>query len=167
MHQHGGMPRCDPSEAPLTVAHAGIAPFYLYADPQRPWMCPVRLFARWWDLCDGSKGGYVFRRKSGSRFSDDPFARMVSRITYAELTTTDYPCRHLNLFWNVSETTYVTSSLTHAHMARTHSAVVVVNILPWCCAGPFARSAAGEVGQRTLTTPVLSSSTSCHGQTPQ
>jgi hypothetical protein len=166
-HQHGGMSTCNPSEAPLTVAHAGIAPFYLYADPQRPWMCPVRLFARWWDLCDGSKGGYVFRRKSGSRFSDDPFAHMVSRIIYAELMTADYPCRHLNLSWNASETTSATSSLIHAHMALIHSAVVAVNILPWCCAGPSARSAAGEVGQRTSTTLVLSSNTSYRGQTPR
>jgi hypothetical protein len=41
-------------------------------------MCPVHLFAEWWKLSDGSKGGYVFRKKIGSRFSVDPLDFMAS-----------------------------------------------------------------------------------------
>jgi hypothetical protein len=53
-------------------------------------MCPVRLIAQWWDLCDGSKGGYVFRRKHGSRFGSNPFERMVSSFDLCKAV-----CLHL------------------------------------------------------------------------
>ncbi|KAF7983637.1 hypothetical protein HWV62_20578 [Athelia sp. TMB] len=69
-----------------THQNGGIAPFYLYAQPDRPWLCAVTLFAKWWKLSGSPKGGYVFRRKHGSRFSDDPFLRMV-RLKYPPLQT--------------------------------------------------------------------------------
>jgi len=56
----------------------GVAPFYLYPCIDKLWMCPVCLFVEWWKLSDGSKGRYVFRKKSGSRFSVDPLDFMAS-----------------------------------------------------------------------------------------
>ncbi|KAG2126074.1 hypothetical protein BD769DRAFT_1668508 [Suillus cothurnatus] len=52
-----------------THQHGGIAPFYLYADIHKPWMCPVRTFAVWWLLASQNNDhldGYVFRKKVGS-----------------------------------------------------------------------------------------------------
>src|SRR5258705_12441743 len=43
-------------------------------------MCPVRLVAEWWKLSGGSQGGFVFRKKIGSRFSVDPFECMASHF---------------------------------------------------------------------------------------
>ena len=63
----------------------GIAPFYLYPNYDRPWLCPVHLLALWWkttveekvDLRE--KGSYVFRKKIGKdRVSLDADASMVS-----------------------------------------------------------------------------------------
>ncbi|KZP29095.1 hypothetical protein FIBSPDRAFT_908422 [Athelia psychrophila] len=61
-----------------THQNGGIQPFYLYPDPKRPWLCPVSLFAEWWLVSGGQQGGYVFRRKSGNRFSADGFERMTN-----------------------------------------------------------------------------------------
>ena len=47
----------------------GIAPFYLYANIHKPWMCPVCAFAIWWLLASQNNDhldGYVFRKKVGS-----------------------------------------------------------------------------------------------------
>ncbi|KAG1846025.1 hypothetical protein F4604DRAFT_1884214 [Suillus subluteus] len=49
--------------------HGGIAPFYLYADIHKPWMCPIRTFAIWWLLASQNNehlDGYVFHKKVGS-----------------------------------------------------------------------------------------------------
>jgi hypothetical protein len=46
-----------------------IAPFYLYANIHKPWMCPVHAFAVWWLLASQDNDhldGYVFRKKMGS-----------------------------------------------------------------------------------------------------
>ncbi|KAG2052049.1 hypothetical protein BDR06DRAFT_888684, partial [Suillus hirtellus] len=52
-----------------TRQYGGIAPFYVYADEQCPWMCLVRTFAVWWMLarerCE-NLDGFVFRKKIGT-----------------------------------------------------------------------------------------------------
>jgi hypothetical protein len=145
---------------------AGIAPFYLYACHEKPWMCPVRLFARWWALSDGSKGGYVFRKKMGNRFSANPFERMVSPLVYSDLISISHRVRRLNHSWTASVTTSVISTLILGPTALIPSVGGVVNILPWCSAGPSVTSVPGEVGQKTSTTLAPYSNISSPGQTP-
>ncbi|KAH7905012.1 hypothetical protein BJ138DRAFT_1018281 [Hygrophoropsis aurantiaca] len=51
-----------------THQYGGIAPFYLYPDVDRPWMCPVRAFAVWWTIArerNRQLDGFVFRKKIG------------------------------------------------------------------------------------------------------
>ncbi|GBE83361.1 hypothetical protein SCP_0504090 [Sparassis crispa] len=51
-----------------TAQNGGIAPFYLYLDTTRPWMCPVQAFAQWWVICRKlgiEPQGYVFRKRIG------------------------------------------------------------------------------------------------------
>ncbi|KAJ6598544.1 hypothetical protein B0H10DRAFT_2324218 [Mycena sp. CBHHK59/15] len=51
-----------------THQNGGITPFYLYANPDKPWMCPVRAFAIMWKLAvanDGVPSGFIFRKKVG------------------------------------------------------------------------------------------------------
>ncbi|KAJ7861847.1 hypothetical protein B0H14DRAFT_2741456 [Mycena olivaceomarginata] len=53
-----------------THQNGGIAPFYLYANPDRPWMCPVCAFAIMWKLAVandpyGKPSGFIFRTKVG------------------------------------------------------------------------------------------------------
>ena len=166
-HQHGGRHSCliySHSNSPCSFA--GIAPFYLYACPEKPWMCPVRLFARWWALSDGSKGGYVFRKKMGNRFSANPFERMVSPLVYSDLISISHHVRRLNHSWTASVTTSVISTLILDPMALIPSVGGVVNILPWCSAGPSVTSVPGEVGQKTSTTLAPYSNISSPGQTP-
>jgi len=59
----------------------GIAPFYLYANVHKPWMCPVCAFAIWWLLASQSDerlDGFVFRKKVGSDgVSINPMDAMV------------------------------------------------------------------------------------------
>jgi hypothetical protein len=46
--------------------NAGIVPFFLYENPEKPWMCPVRAWAAWWHHCRYlglDMNGYVFRKK--------------------------------------------------------------------------------------------------------
>ncbi|KAL6305560.1 hypothetical protein BKA93DRAFT_749085 [Sparassis latifolia] len=54
----------------------GIAPFWLYPDTEKPWICPVRMFASWWSIvCESASTpqGYIFHKKIGkSNFSVDP-----------------------------------------------------------------------------------------------
>jgi hypothetical protein len=129
-------------------------------------MCPVRLFAQWWIISGGAKGGYVFRKKSGNRFSADPNERMVSMSPHITVIAShNFLVSRPSLFWTASETTSVIYTLTLVHTALTHSAVEVANILPWFSAGPSAISALGEVGQRTLTTPGPSSNICSPGLT--
>ncbi|KAG1858745.1 hypothetical protein DFJ58DRAFT_726529 [Suillus subalutaceus] len=58
-------------ELPFRKTHqyGGIAPFYVYADEQRPWMCLVRTFAVWWMLarerCE-NLDGFIFWKKIGT-----------------------------------------------------------------------------------------------------
>ncbi|KAI0324841.1 hypothetical protein GY45DRAFT_1349214 [Cubamyces sp. BRFM 1775] len=50
-----------------TCQTSGIAPFYLWPDPERPWMDAVTTFAQWWTICVKEIGikptGYVFRSR--------------------------------------------------------------------------------------------------------
>ncbi|KAJ7352232.1 hypothetical protein DFH08DRAFT_805507 [Mycena albidolilacea] len=53
-----------------THQNGGITPFYLYANPDRPWMCPVHAFAIMWKLAVandpyGKPSGFIFRKKVG------------------------------------------------------------------------------------------------------
>ncbi|KAG1871447.1 hypothetical protein F4604DRAFT_2014217 [Suillus subluteus] len=51
-----------------THQYGGIVPFFLYENPEKPWMCPVRAWAAWWHHCRYlglDMNGYVFRKKMG------------------------------------------------------------------------------------------------------
>ncbi|KAG1873454.1 hypothetical protein C8R48DRAFT_455825 [Suillus tomentosus] len=51
-----------------THQYGGIVPFFLYENPDKPWMCPVRAWAAWWHHCRRlglNMNGYVFRKKMG------------------------------------------------------------------------------------------------------
>ncbi|KAG1747416.1 hypothetical protein EDB19DRAFT_1894019 [Suillus lakei] len=57
-------------ELPFRKTHqyGGIAPFYIYADPDRPWMCLLQAFAIWWLLAHERHrelNGFIFRKKIG------------------------------------------------------------------------------------------------------
>ncbi|KAG2108107.1 hypothetical protein BD769DRAFT_1392797 [Suillus cothurnatus] len=59
-------------ELPFQKRHqyGGIAPFYIYTDPDRPWMCLLQAFAIWW-LLDHEKhedlNGFIFCKKNWCR----------------------------------------------------------------------------------------------------
>ncbi|OBZ78715.1 hypothetical protein A0H81_00663 [Grifola frondosa] len=59
-----------------------IAPFVLYPEPNKPWMCPIRAFAKWSDTCKQlgiPRSGYVFRKKIGNNMvSANPADAMSS-----------------------------------------------------------------------------------------
>lgn len=62
----------------------GIAPFYLYPNYDRPWLCPVHLLAKWWQLTRllgvdiRDQGTYVFRKcMTGDHLSANPTDSMV------------------------------------------------------------------------------------------
>ncbi|KAJ3003144.1 hypothetical protein NUW54_g5454 [Trametes sanguinea] len=51
---------------PSAEENAGIAPFWLWPCPERPWMDAVTALARWWQLCSEmgvEQYGYVFRSR--------------------------------------------------------------------------------------------------------
>ncbi|TDL15193.1 hypothetical protein BD410DRAFT_778284 [Rickenella mellea] len=53
----------------------GIAPFYLYPNHAKPWMCPARAWSHWWTYMQANGGfaGLVFRRRVGhDRLSEHP-----------------------------------------------------------------------------------------------
>lgn len=66
----------------MTLKCTDIAPFYLYAQPERTWMCPVTAFAIWWELsCQKVQNldGFVFRKRIGiDSISVDPTDALVS-----------------------------------------------------------------------------------------
>ncbi|KAG2030592.1 hypothetical protein BDR03DRAFT_877986 [Suillus americanus] len=58
-------------ELPFRKTHqyGGIAPFYIYADPDQPWMCLLQAFAIWWLLAQEKHedlNGFIFCKKIGS-----------------------------------------------------------------------------------------------------
>jgi hypothetical protein len=56
----------------------GIAPFYLYENREKPWLCPILALSRWIQYNKGNLEGYVFRKKvSATKFSSNPEQRMV------------------------------------------------------------------------------------------
>jgi len=143
----------------------GIAPFYLYPCLDKPWMCPVRLFAEWWVLSGRTRAGFVFRKKIGSRFSIDPFQCMVSDLS----TVWDFQFKFVSLSvqnpsWSVSGRISVILVLTLVHMVPTHSAVDGANTWLWCSDGPFETYALGVGGPKTLTTLEQYSNTSSRGR---
>lgn len=74
------------SDSELIRSMLDIAPFYLYLDLDKPWMCAVSAFALWWQLA-GEMGiqrhGYMFRKRCGyDRVSYDAADRMVSTLHY-------------------------------------------------------------------------------------
>jgi hypothetical protein len=60
---------------------SGIAPFYLYAQCDRPWMCLLHAFAIWWILLQEkiqNLDGLVFRKRIGTdSISVDPTDALV------------------------------------------------------------------------------------------
>lgn len=66
----------------MPCIRAGILPFYLYPDPDRPHLCPVTAFTMWYHIVEqrfGSCSGYVFRKRVGNNgVSMDPNDAMVS-----------------------------------------------------------------------------------------
>ncbi|KIJ12482.1 hypothetical protein PAXINDRAFT_14682 [Paxillus involutus ATCC 200175] len=65
-----------------THQYGGIALFYLYAQPNRPWMCLLHAFALWWILAQKqvhNLDDYVFREKIGTDgFSVNPTDAMTA-----------------------------------------------------------------------------------------
>ena len=59
----------------------GIAPFYLYSNHERPWLCPIRAYAEWVNIMRKlglEMEGYVFRPRVGfDWFSSDGHQAMV------------------------------------------------------------------------------------------
>src|ERR1700735_2747796 len=115
-----------------TQVHAeqtpGIAPFYLYANLVRPWMCPVHAFAQWWKvmskLSNGPPQGFVFRKKMGrDGFSLNPLDGMVwiiSHYLFQNMHPLTRTSSHQNLFLSAFETTFWTWVLTPGCMAHIH-----------------------------------------------
>ncbi|KAG1799487.1 uncharacterized protein HD556DRAFT_1430716 [Suillus plorans] len=64
-----------------THQYRGIAPFYVYADEQHPWMCLVQTFAVWWMLarekCE-NLDGFVFKKIGIDSISVNPTDGMTS-----------------------------------------------------------------------------------------
>ena len=56
-----------------------IAPFYLYQNLLKPHLCPVTLYCKWLALVD-KPTGFVFRKKLGAKFSEQPEQVMVSFV---------------------------------------------------------------------------------------
>ncbi|CAL1697460.1 unnamed protein product [Somion occarium] len=54
-----------------THQYGGIAPFYLYPNHEKPWMCPCQMLALWWKMMRDlgvdvrEKGTFIFRKKIG------------------------------------------------------------------------------------------------------
>ncbi|THH26560.1 hypothetical protein EUX98_g7632 [Antrodiella citrinella] len=75
-----------------THQNGGICPFILYANCDKPWMCPVRAFAIWWHLMNEMQcefTGYIFRKCVGrDGISKAPLDAMVSVRSYTFLLTT-------------------------------------------------------------------------------
>ncbi|KAG2117389.1 hypothetical protein BD769DRAFT_1629765 [Suillus cothurnatus] len=65
-----------------THQYGGIAPFYIYTDPNRPWMCLLQAFAIWWLLAHEKHedlNGFIFRNKIGvDSISINPMDCMTS-----------------------------------------------------------------------------------------
>ncbi|KAF9232246.1 hypothetical protein BU15DRAFT_90696 [Melanogaster broomeanus] len=58
-----------------THQYGDIAPFYLYGQPNRPWMCLVTAFAIWWNSRQKVQNldGFVFRKKIGTDSTSQSF----------------------------------------------------------------------------------------------
>ncbi|RDX40411.1 hypothetical protein OH76DRAFT_1490092 [Lentinus brumalis] len=73
-------------ELPFRKTHqnGGCAPFVLYNNPEKPWMCPIRAFAMWSQTCSQlsiPREGYVFRKRVGfDNFSANPEDAMTSEV---------------------------------------------------------------------------------------
>lgn len=87
-HQNGGESCCELLYVcrDYSSACSEIAPFYLYQNSQKPWMCAVTAMARWYKLA-GELGlprmGYVFRKRSGrDGFCHEGSEQMVSPCQY-------------------------------------------------------------------------------------
>lgn len=71
---------------PLTIGPfcIDIAPFYLYPNWAKPYLCPVRAFAKWWEASGKGHdigGGYVMRKKMGKDgWSDNQMEPMVCTV---------------------------------------------------------------------------------------
>lgn len=53
----------------LNIVTLGVAPFYVYVNTNRPWMCLLRALAVWWVLAQEQNNhldGFVFRKRVGS-----------------------------------------------------------------------------------------------------
>ncbi|KIJ11023.1 hypothetical protein PAXINDRAFT_85166, partial [Paxillus involutus ATCC 200175] len=52
-----------------THQYGGVAPFYIYVNKDRPWMCLLRALAVWWVLAQEQNNhldGFIFRKRVGS-----------------------------------------------------------------------------------------------------
>ncbi|KDQ61321.1 hypothetical protein JAAARDRAFT_32330 [Jaapia argillacea MUCL 33604] len=62
----------------------GIAPFWLYGNPKKPWLCPVRALSNWM-LCNGNvPTGYVFRSKQSAKTFSLRGDKMMSSASFME-----------------------------------------------------------------------------------
>jgi hypothetical protein len=92
-HQYGGQFRRKFPAFFSDSPNAGIVPFFLYENPNKPWMCPVRAWAAWWYHCRClglDMNGYVFRKKMGrDGVSANPHDGMVSYYGHQSLIPTN------------------------------------------------------------------------------
>lgn len=74
-------------ELVLTSSASGILPFFLHANIDKPWICPILLFGQWWDLTQGARiipQGYVFWKwVSQDGWSCSPEHSLVSYLLIA------------------------------------------------------------------------------------
>ncbi|KAI0691162.1 hypothetical protein C8T65DRAFT_745568 [Cerioporus squamosus] len=73
-------------ELPFRKTHqnGGCAPFVLYSNKSKPWMCPIRAFAAWSETCRRlsiPREGFVFRKRVGfDNFSASSEDAMSSEV---------------------------------------------------------------------------------------
>lgn len=88
-HQNGGKHTLDSNifQGFVQIFLVGIAPFVLYRNEKKPWLCPLRAFAMWWKLAGHMhipREGYVFRKKVGHNgISSNPYEAMVHSLCKA------------------------------------------------------------------------------------
>lgn len=129
-HQYGGEQWHHPHSRDQLIGSSslGIAPFYIYANRQRPWMCLLQAFAMWWVLArerNQHLDGFVFRKKVGAdRTSVNPTDGMVSHAHLPHFhRKPDKGNSHQRAFLNASETICWTSKWTLALMEHILSVV--------------------------------------------
>lgn len=166
-HQYGGQFRIISAVLIYDSPNAGIVPFFLYQNPEKPWMCPVHAWAAWWHHCRYlglDMNGYVFRKKMGrDGVSVNPHDGMVSYHGPRSSILLICCCRLRIPSSSASAITCSILALTPGHMGLILSVAEVVSTWPWCFGGHSVRYVRGGAGLKISTTPARSSSTFSRG----